>query len=151
MLDPRHRLQRHVPGDGMVGITDQVERVLARSKRRVIEFDVPDRTRAVRTGATRSARRTAQPEPNAPLLIRLVRYPYALSRGAPVRLPGVDLKSGERAKAVYAELVDRPRGERDWVPSTSPFRMHFFRSPPRPRPDAAAWLGAEAQQAEDPR
>lgn len=78
--------------------------------------------------AVRGPARLADPRPNAPLLIRLVRHPYGLHPGRPVRgryLPvEAPVEVVDRREQIAAALAERGR-----VRSTSPVKG-------RPRPFA---------------
>ncbi len=100
-MDPARRLQRRFPGERIAREGRGIERLFAREAPDPRPAPVPSRDRTARAALTR--RDTAQVaacRPNAPLLIRIVRYPFALST-----------TRGERRK--YRE--DPPRLERlDW-------------------------------------
>ncbi len=84
---------------------------------------VPARdSKELRSPTVRMTTRTAEPKPNAPLLIRLVRHPYALdlARGKKVNYRGEDATPGVRAARVdWHGDVRAALAERRIVRSTS--------------------------------
>lgn len=77
--DPRDRLLRPLPGEGLVAETRGMARLHRRGDATERPDPVPARDqKALFTLTTRRAARLADPTPNAPLLIRIVRHPYAL-------------------------------------------------------------------------
>jgi hypothetical protein len=80
LSDPFQRLQRAPIGAHLMGLTDLVLRVHARTDRPVPEPPVlTGGERKTFALGVRRPRRVAQTEPNAPQLIRIVKTPYALS------------------------------------------------------------------------
>jgi hypothetical protein len=78
-----------------------------------------------------------KPGPYAPLLMRIVRYPFALQPGATVRSP-----AREPRAAVERETLGRPgaawRELRADLAFRNPVRSIAHRPEPRPRPKALA-------------
>ena len=84
-MDPRVRLDRRVPGQGLA----EPPAIVARLWRREDEAK-PERVLAgdklvVRETTIRNNKNLANPRPNAPLLKRIVRYPYRQDNGRPRR------------------------------------------------------------------
>ena len=138
-FDPRIRLSRRLPGARLRGEDDYLPGCFAREQAEARREVVPPRDRReLLTLTVRRARRVAEAAPNAPLLIRIVRHPYALHPGGrrrvvwlerPEAFARVDAK-GEREAA----LAERRR-----VRFTLPVRPHPFAVRPsswRPLPPA---------------
>lgn len=86
MHDPRTRLQRRVPGEDLGELDALVRRLDARFTVEDRPLPIPDRTTRVRETLTRARGSLPTPSPNAPLLIRVVKFPYALSPGRSERM-----------------------------------------------------------------
>lgn len=107
----------------------QSEKIADRYERPEPTSPLPDRERSTRTGATRNTRGLADPKPNAPQLIRLVRYPFALDTVRPTRQ--TFLSPVERAeRRPFDEEFKAALADAHVVRSTSPVVE-------RPRPFAA--------------
>ncbi|MDP2312174.1 MAG: hypothetical protein Q8P41_04660 [Pseudomonadota bacterium] len=79
-MDPTRRLRRRVPGDDLAPDERGLARLLARDAPDTRRDPVPPRDKAgVRVPTQRDTTRVASCRPNAPLLIRIVRYPFALA------------------------------------------------------------------------
>lgn len=116
-IDPRHRLERRYPGEG-IGDHDS-EKIADRHERPERASPLPDRERTTRTGATRTTRGLADPKPNAPQLIRLVRYPFRLDTVRPTRQTVLaPTERGERRP--FEEDFKAALAEAHIVRSTSP-------------------------------
>lgn len=120
-FDPRHRLSRPIPGEH-VGeyLSDSgssTERAWERDRPLERPCPVPARDSGdVRQVKVKMTTRVAEARPNAPLLIRLVRHPYALDlgRAKKVAYRGQDASTAPRERMdwhgeVRAALADRPR------------------------------------------
>lgn len=85
--DPRQRLRRAIPGERFFQEDPAVVAVFARAEAKEIRELVPRRD--LRQGREvvnrRNSRKIVTPGPNAPSLIRLVRYPFALRTVRPNR------------------------------------------------------------------
>jgi len=82
MGDPFDRLKRRVIGGHLHGLPGLVLRLDQRSQRKGLEPAVVQREhRSIIELGTRRIRRLADPQPNAPQLIRVVKTPYTLARG----------------------------------------------------------------------
>lgn len=112
--DPTLRLRRRRPGDRLVDEEARLDRLFAREVAEVRRDPVPPRDQAdARTISLRMTTRVATPRPNAPLLIRIVRYPFVLdpARGSRTRY----LEETEKfvkidwSAEVAAALADRER------------------------------------------
>lgn len=133
-FDPRHRLNRPIPGEHVGEYLTEagsgMERRWERDRPLERPCPVPARDRAdLRQTKVKMTTRLAEARPNAPLLIRLVRHPYALElgRAKKVAYRGEDGGASPRARAdwhgeVRAALVDRPKLQ---VTSLEPRPMPF--------------------------
>ncbi len=129
-------LQRPVTGQGLGGETATADRLAARS---AAGFEPREIRRCEPVSAGRSEDRSRAPRhpvdvgPVAPLLIRLVRHPYAQDldrpRRAAVREP-LDLRRPELEARPRPVADCRSRRER---PLSGPCRLPRAASPPRPR------------------
>ncbi len=142
-MDPRYRLQRRHPGEGLARPHATSVRVLERDRplrapRATLGEDFEGRT-----GKVRLTWRTADPAPNAPLLKRLVRYPYRqeIQRGRRVTL----LEGPNRPQKSVDSFASGVREARAWrvrVAFANPLRAE---QPPRverrERPSVEEWLG----------
>lgn len=111
------------PGAGTTPMDDRafVSKLTARATSDAIERSVPgDRLSAAALGV-RERRVTLQPAPNAPLLMRIVRTPYALDPVRPRRSAAWDRPSWDRPEPL-------PRPGLEWT-ANRPGRL--FRSPLR--------------------
>lgn len=80
--DPRERLRRPLPGSRARGESPTTTRLFAREAAEPRRELVPARDSTLLPSLTlRRTTRLASPTPNAPLLIRIVRRPYALQPG----------------------------------------------------------------------
>jgi len=84
-MDPRHRLHRRYPGQGLCEPRPIELHLWARDRTTQPERTAVGETVHLQEVRVRSVRRKANPRPNAPLLKRLVRYPYRLHTGRPHR------------------------------------------------------------------
>lgn len=117
-MKPRHRakirLARTSPGDRTNPVRPLVDRVESRKERggRPVELPIPWKQLVYDHRPVPIARfRLADPQPNAPLLKRIVRHPYAL-----------EPKGTRRVQLIDLELTEpRPSG----VPDREPVRIVF--------------------------
>ncbi|RME25677.1 MAG: hypothetical protein D6798_08425 [Deltaproteobacteria bacterium] len=141
--DPRLRLFRHVVGARLHQVPEMVWRIEERTEWEDPQPLVPERDYSLRTGDTRPFRKTAEPRPNAPQLIRLIQHPFALRPGRPVR----DESKGRPARIRVSDQQREPfgralagaleQGRRPrWPSATAVHPPH----PRRERPSADAWL-----------
>jgi len=138
----QHRLKRRIIGERLHRTREIEVRAEARQSREgapVIEL--PERYSGL-PFKVRSIRRLASPEPNAPQLIRLVRYPFALDKGYFSRSKVTDFSLTRVQRRPYREgleaameLAQRPAWGK---PSEARQRLQ-----PRPRPSLDAWLAGE--------
>src|SRR4051812_23606001 len=85
-MDPARRLGRRIPGERLSAEGRGVQRMFAREEAESRPDPVPPRDRRSVAEATRKeTTRVAPCRPNAPLLIRIVRYPFRLDTGRPER------------------------------------------------------------------
>ena len=143
MSHPHERLDRHVIGQGLGAVAPKTERLFERQQRScgpVIELPEP---RSPREGKVRLARPKVEAGPNSPLLVRLIRHPYALDRVAfkhqavPVR--GVTQREIRRGYREELESALRAPRLEPWARPTD----CRFRCEPRIRPSVADWLDTE--------
>ena len=141
-MDPRFRLHRKFPGEGLADLRPISARLAKRDK--PLREPMPQRESAVvvRVGKTRRPSKMGKTSPNAPLLKRLVRYPYrqhttdGRRRSCQEPIPW-DLLGVEERKPVSDALVEL----RASLLGGSPLRNE-----PRPRPEVrsrasvAEWL-----------
>lgn len=117
-MKPRHRakirLARTSPGDRTRSVRPLVDRVQSRQDRgdRPVELPIPWKKLVYQRKAVPLARyKLAKVEPNAPLLKRIVRHPYAL-----------EPRGTRRIQVIDAELAEpRPTG----TPEREPVRIVF--------------------------
>jgi len=116
-MDPTRRLDRRIAGDWTPKVGGLVDRLRERHTEPKAERIIPGE-KLGRSFDTRNTRHIADPWPNAPLLKRVVRYPFALHVRAPQRQPGRDAVPWE---ALQRETTGSPmvaalaeRGELIW-------------------------------------
>lgn len=115
LSDRFRRLDRPVIGGNLHGLPEMVLRLHARTERAVHEppFERWEPRQFIET-STRSPRRLARTEPNAPQLIRVVKTPYALSPGWARRKQVREARERleryvrEDALTIVREATDRP-------------------------------------------
>ncbi len=140
------RLDRHVPGTRQTAIRALEEQLFERDRelrapRKQIGEDFKPTS-----GETRPNRRTADPHPNAPLLKRLVLYPYVQECAPPKRDKTHD-------RSIPWDLVKRVATPSTWQQyleaKPQPIIGNPLRNVPipvhgnRPRPSASDWLGGD--------
>lgn len=142
-MHPWERLQRRFPGEGLGDPSHLGEVLLRRDAPLPAEAPRAGQTVKVPDASTRAAQKLGKTAPNAPLLKRLVRYPYQMSGSKGKRavwregVPWSDLAREAR----LAPLVV-VRRERDPVVMGSPLRG-FERRPAREaRLSVESWLGS---------
>jgi hypothetical protein len=84
-MDPRWRLQRKYPGEGLLDLSPAVTRVADRDRPLKAERATLGSKVTIPAATTRRNGVVVEPRPNAPLLKRLVRYPFALHGTQPRR------------------------------------------------------------------
>lgn len=84
------RLHRTIPGERHHGLPPLILRIEGRGVARAMVLRTRPEVHAPLGPVTRELRVTVRPEPNAPLLIRVVKIPYRMSTGWAVRVPGRD-------------------------------------------------------------
>jgi hypothetical protein len=142
-MDPRDRLQRPIPGEG-IGQADGLAHLWTREDWEERPSPVPARDRAsTRSPVVRANKRLVAAGPNAPQMIRLIRYPFALATRRPARSQLIaELERPERRP--YREQVEEALAERVEVRSTSPARGRL--RPVAVRPSAAEPLPREPRR-----
>lgn len=128
------RLDRHLPGQRQMGLTDTVADMWERQERTVYEPKLYKARDPRFNGETRLARGQPDPGPYAPQLIRLVRYPFSMRGKSPDHTPlnnRPDFTRTERlphGDALREALDGRPRPE-----YFTPTKIRTLPSAPAPR------------------
>lgn len=129
------RLHRHVPHVSAPDERPLSGRVGDRATEDANDRVLAGESLAVRTEVVDKRLRTVTAGPNAPLMIRLVRHPYALHPVKPGRRPDTErpmirefLAQGPAEYPVVRELIDEDRVE---MPG-SPMERDLPEPPPRP-------------------
>lgn len=112
--DPTRRLDRRLPGGGLIDEEQALGRLFQRETADVRPDPVPARDQAsVKMVVRRNTTRVASCQPNAPLLIRIVRYPFRLDPVRGARKKYLDewekLARVDWSAEVAAALADRER------------------------------------------
>jgi len=143
--DPRERLNREILGASVLGprrLTGPSERLEVVRPRLVT---VPNRDGG-RQVKERAYRNQVDAGPNAPKLIRLIRHPYVLEQGTPVRSgDGSQRVRTQWLRPESARLIREARSDRilpSWPKATGEGRA----IPVRPRVSAEAWLTSRATE-----
>lgn len=118
-FDPLHRLTRPIPGEHVGEFLSApgsgMEQMWERDRPLERPSPVPARdAAALREARVKMITRTAEVRPNAPLLIRLVRHPYALPPGRGKRVTYRESQAAAEPRAdwhaeVRAAIADRQR------------------------------------------
>ncbi len=116
-FDPRRRLDRPLPG---ARITDErTLRLHVSEDRPAPPCPVPARDeKELLKIDTRPSRKKVEAGPNAPQLIRLVRYPFALATGRPKRQVVLEARPTAHARAPLGHPMREAVAEREEVRST---------------------------------
>lgn len=114
MADPTARLRRRFPGSRLPDETRGLDRLFRREVPEERREPVPARDRAaLKMVVRRDTTRTASCRPNAPLLIRIVRYPFRLDAGRGTRVKYLEehenVERIDWQAIVAAALADRER------------------------------------------
>jgi hypothetical protein len=112
--DPRDRLARRLPGDRLAREGRGVGRLFAREEHGAPPDPVPARDqKPLLQLSLRKSTRLAEPRPNAPLLIRIVRHPFRLDGARPSRAAYISHPDPEprvrAAEQIAGALADRER------------------------------------------
>lgn len=135
----QHRLKRRIIGERLHRVRPIEERAEERRHREgPPQIEVPERYGGM-TFAVRKIRRTVTAEPNAPQLIRLVRYPFALDRGYFSRRRVTDFSLARAERRPYREGFEAGMAAAQRPSFPKPTEVHI-RPEPRPRPSAEQWL-----------
>lgn len=128
------RLDRPLPGERQIGLTELAADLSGRLDRKVLE-PKEKAVRKQRTGKTRKPQVHVSTDSNAPQLIRLVRTPFQLHTGYPTRQRVIEAREPIQAPERLSELIglaDRPRpsfespAEARIIPSAPPTRLWRF-------------------------
>lgn len=147
--DPRLRLQRTVAGEHLGAIPIVAERVAARAQWEPPRPVVPQHERAARSGQVRPTRRTVDPSPNAPQLIRLVQHPFALettrSKADPTKKRPERVRVGDQVRVPFGVSLRQALAAGQRQPFPMPTDLHPVVSRPA-RLALDAWLCARDEQ-----
>lgn len=139
--DPRDRLRRPFPGERFLREDPSITAVFERAEEKEVRDLIPRRD--LKTGReqtkTRSTRKLATAGPNAPSLIRLVRYPFRLQtvRGSkkryyqrPEAVEKVDWRAEVEASKVERERKASvsPAGQRPRAFAVQPSRWKILKT-----------------------
>lgn len=135
-MDPRARLDRSIPGDTLPvpWVPEELFLRLEIEQRK----DPVKPHREPFAFSQREVKRKGDPTPNAPQLIRLVRYPFALNAASFKRDPAVSRKPEARASRPELPRMRDLRGESDRAPRPRATDRQGLEA--RPRPSVDAWL-----------
>ena len=138
----QHRLKRRIIGERLHRarqIEERAEERQAREGAPIIEL--PERYSGM-TFAVRPIRRRANPEPNAPQLIRLVRHPFVLDRGYFRRQKLTDFSLARAQRRPYREGFEAAmeKAQRPAFPKPTEART---RLQPRERVSVDVWLAGK--------
>lgn len=142
-MDPRERLKRRYPGEDIAAPSSSVERLAARDRPLRQPKQALGEEMRVSSHAVRRNQNTIQPQPNAPLLKRLVRYPYALHATRPRTLKVAEPVPWDLLERTVSEPVSAvTRDARDLSIQGNPLRAVSTTVPRRSRvPSVDDWLG----------
>ena len=135
---PMDRFERTHVGEGLCAVPTTVERLWSRKKREAgPKISIPDHT-DVHWDAPPRSQRVVEAGPNAPLLIRLVRYPYVM-RPVPMSHQPLFVREGQEERRPFGEVA-RDNADAWAKPAKfSPARGRHRLSVPG-RATADAWL-----------
>ena len=142
----QHRLKRRIIGERLHRVRPVEERAEERRHREgPPQIEVPERYNGM-TFAVRKIRRMANPEPNAPQLVRLVRHPFALDRGYFSRRKVTDFDLARAERRPYREGFEAGMEAAQRRPLLQrPTEVHI-RPEPRVRLSIEQWLRSEGRQ-----
>ena len=140
-MDPRHRLNRPIIGERLHKSRRVEERAAERASIQPPQLEVPDHSREL-LRKIRPSRKRVDPSPNAPQLIRLVRYPYVEDRGFFTRRKSSDFSLKRFARRPYREGFEAGMEAAQRSSHPRPTSVHV-RPTPRQRLPLRAWLGEE--------
>ena len=135
------RFARRVPGEAFWSPRPLAQRMYAREPEPEAPRLVCGDTVKISALKTRRIHGTAEPSPNAPLLIRLNTHPYEMSRGYPKRVEGRQARDRDaRARSNTEPLMRVASGELHRAPANNPIRAidHIPNTPSVPTIDE--WL-----------
>ena len=136
--EPMRRFRRRFVGESLQRAPSVTDRLLARNDRaHGPAIELPERT-DVSWDQWRKSKRTVNAGPNAPLLIRLVRYPYTMTGSSMLHLPRPTLETLPEREA-FGELMRRHAGAWAKPEVHQPARGRMRLESPA-RPDSSSWL-----------
>ena len=101
---PMDRFERTHVGEGLCAVPTTVERLWSRKKREAgPKISIPEHT-DVHWDAPPRSQRVVEAGPNAPLLIRLVRYPYVM-RPVPMSHQPLFVREGQEERRPFGEVA----------------------------------------------
>ena len=124
MWDPCIRLERRSPGERCGEPARLVARLDTRSDRKVRDLPVRDRSVFLPDTTFRNFRRAPDAAPNAPLLIRIVKFPYGMSPARAERLRVIEVFE-RRARDPVGHPLQEGRQERTRPLYASPTSVHI--------------------------
>ncbi|MEC7242202.1 MAG: hypothetical protein VXW32_13290 [Myxococcota bacterium] len=142
--EPMRRFGRRFVGESLQRGLCVADRLLARRERvQGPSIELPERT-DVAWDRWRKSKRTVNAGPNAPLLIRLVRYPYTMTGSPMVHLPRTKLETLPEREG-FGEVM-RSNSEAWARPQVhQPARGRLKLQSPA-RPDSMSWLDQQEEK-----
>ena len=146
-MDPRDRLKRKYPGEGLSDPRPEMARLGARDKPLREATVIRESSVRVREGKPRRNQHLGKPWPNAPLLKRLVRYPYRQHTASGRRLKVVEPIPWDACRLEGREPVSSALvGLREELKGGSPLRADPAPKPAMPTiPSVDDWLAKDEQ------
>ena len=140
----QNRLKRHIIGERLHRIRSVEVRAAERQSREgPPKIELPERYNGM-TFKVRPIRRMVTPEPNAPQLIRLVRYPFALDRGYFSRSKITDFSLVRFQRRPYREGFEAAMDSAQRPAHIKPTEIRI-RLQSRVRPSVDAWLSEQGR------
>ena len=140
MIDrgPMARFERGYTGENVIRSLGVAERLLMRKNReQATSIELPERT-DVHWDLRRKSKRTVNAGPNAPLLIRLVRYPYVMTGTSMTHSP-LFRRDSLPERAPFGEVARRNADA--WAkPSVNQPARGRIRLESPVRPSVSSWL-----------
>jgi len=141
---PMDRFERTHVGEGLGKIADTAIRLLSRKEREHgPSIQIPEHL-DVHWDAKPRSQRVIEAGPNAPLLIRLVRYPYTM-RPAPMERSALFVHEATTERRPFGEIA-RDNSDAWARPGKHRPAKGRLRMVAPSRPDASAWISRKAGQ-----
>lgn len=142
--EPMRRFSRRVAGESLERGPTVSDRLLSRKERdHGPSIELPERT-DVSWDQRRKSKRTVNAGPNAPLLIRLVRYPYSMSGASMVHHPRTKRESLPEREAFGA--IARRFAEAWAKPGVHQPARGRLRPQSPARPQSVPWINQQEGQ-----